>query len=158
MKKAILSFVGAALVAQVLVGCGTTPSTVALKSSYQVSTESTTKSYNSQVNRTATDALYRYNDLLREWDRAYSDSEKDRIEMKMLTVLTRALEDCKSQAYGYGYSNEKIRRAAEDALYRYEELRRRWDYAYSQREKREITNDMLTLLTRAVKDIQTQSR
>lgn len=158
MKKAILSFVGAALVAQVLVGCGTTPSTVALKSSYQVSTESTTKAYNSQVNRTATDALYRYNDLLREWDRAYSDSEKDRIEMRMLTVLTRALQDCKSQAYGYGYSNEKIRRTAEDALDRYEDLRRDWDYAYSQREKREITNDMLTLLTRAVKDIQTQSR
>jgi hypothetical protein len=105
--------------------------------------------------RTATDALYRYQDLLREWDHAWSDREKDRIEQRMLEVMTRAIKDIERSTSGaFGYEERRINDVARSVIDRYRELLRRYDNAYSDRERREIVNQMLTELTRGLKQVQ----
>ncbi|HBN07809.1 MAG TPA: hypothetical protein DD435_03880 [Cyanobacteria bacterium UBA8530] len=158
MKKAFAALVGLALGAQLLTGCGSqNAASPQIKSNLKVATVSTA-SYGSlsEINRSATDALYRYNDLLRQWNYTSSNYQKDNIEMSMLETLTRALKNIKTTA-GYGYDTQRIRTMATDALYRYDDLQHRWTSAYSDRERREIVNSMLDLLTRAVKNIQTES-
>lgn len=107
-----------------------------------------------QARRIASDALYRYDDLLRDWKRAYSDYEKDRIEERMLNVLLDGVKDAQRAASkGYGSQARHIYDIADRALDRYESLRRDWKRAYSKREQRYIVNDMLVVLTNALKDI-----
>lgn len=161
MKKVTVALLALTFGAQFLVGCGgqNLASTQLTKSNLQVQTSVTAQSYtsNTKIYRLCTDALDEYSSLLRDWDYTSSDSEKDRIEMRMLRVLTDALRDSKSAA-NYSYDSERIVRMANNALDRYSTLYRRWENTYSTREKRLIVNDMLRDLTTAVKDIQRESR
>lgn len=107
-----------------------------------------------RARRIASDSLYRYDGLLRDWERAYSDYEKDRIEERMLTALIDGLKDAqRAVSSGYGYQARQVYDIADRALDRYDDLRSDWRRAYSDRERREIVNDMLVTLTGALKDI-----
>jgi hypothetical protein len=129
------------------------------KSEKDVRTPDAPGSYQAEdAKRTATDALYRYADLLQRWDRAYDDAERDRIEQEMLTTLTDAVRDIRSQTeMAQEYDARTIYRTACDAADRYRDLLRRYDMAYGDYEKRQIVNQMLTLLTSALKRVQTTS-
>jgi hypothetical protein len=107
-----------------------------------------------RARRVSSDTLYRYEQLLRDWKRAYSDYEKDRIEDRMLTELISGLKDVqRTVSTGHGYSARQVYDIADRALNRYDDLRRDWKRAYSARERRNIINDMLVVLTNAHKDI-----
>lgn len=155
MARKIVALAALALTLSGLAGCGSGIGTTQLQASSNQQTEA--KDYYS-VNRArqiATDALYRYDGLRDDWQRAYSDREKDRIEQEMLNVLTRAISDIRRTASnGSGYDARRVYDIADRAIDRYEDLRYRWQQAYSDREKRELVNDMLVELTRALKDVQ----
>ncbi|MBM3274033.1 MAG: hypothetical protein FJZ00_02685, partial [Candidatus Sericytochromatia bacterium] len=53
-----------------------------------------------RARRRASDALYRYSDLRSDWQNAWSDDEKDRIEQRMLTVLTNGAVDVRNITAG----------------------------------------------------------
>lgn len=107
-----------------------------------------------RARRIASDTLYRYDVLLRDWKRAYSDYEKDRIESRMLDELIAGLKDVqRAVSSGSGRSAREVYDVADRALDRYDSLRRDWSRAYTDRERRYIVNDMLVALTGAHKDI-----
>lgn len=103
----------------------------------------------------ASDALYQQDRLLDEWQHSYSDSSKDRVEQRMLNNLYNALKDAQRVTSNQGYDSAD-RRAydlADRCLSRYNDLRRDWSYAYGDREKRRIVNQMLNLMVDALQDI-----
>lgn len=180
-RKTLMALASLTLAASVLAGCGTTSMTgvsqTGEKSASAQSVDSQRKAppsvevtANAQVDaaaqvdassyeldrarRISADTLYRYDELLRDWNRAYSDYDKDRIEERMLRELTEGLNDVqRTVSSGYGYSARQVYDIADRALNRYEGLRRDWQRAYSTRERRNIVNDMLVVLTNAHKDI-----
>lgn len=157
-KKLLALLAGVVLASSVLSGCGgTTPVASGLKATTATETKVDAQSRYTvdRAKRIATDALYRYDNLRDDWQRAYSDYEKDRIEERMLSTLTRAVTDVRQAASGgYGYESRRVYDIADQAIDRYESLRRRWQRAWGDRERREIVNDMLVELTAALKDIQ----
>lgn len=150
-----------------LVGCGTTGSSLKIQSAAQVQatsgrptppplagTKATESSTRSEARRIAADILYRYDTLRRDWFNASSDWEKDRIEQQMITVLSDGLSDVRRATYSsYTSDARRLYEVATRALERKESLRRDWQYAYSDREKRLIVNDMLNVLTGALMEI-----
>ena len=180
-RKSLMALASLTLAASVLAGCGTTgmvgmsqtgenaanaqsvdaqrkvPPTVELAANAQVDAAAQVDASSYEVDRArriSSDTLYRYDELLRDWKRAYSDYEKDRIEDRMLTVLLDGLKDAQRAASaGYGTQARRVYDIADRALDRYDGLRRDWKRAYSKREQRFIVNDMLVLLTNAHKDI-----
>ena len=180
-RKSLVALASLTLAASVLAGCGTTgmmgvsqtgdssaiaksvdtqrkaPPTVEVAAGAQVDATAQVDAASYEVDRArrvSSDTLYRYEQLLRDWKRAYSDYEKDRIEERMLSELTSGLNDVqRAVSSGYGYSARQIYDIADRALNRYESLRRDWQRAYSTRERRNIVNDMLVVLTNAHKDI-----
>ncbi len=180
-SKTFVALASLTLAASLLAGCGTTsmtgvgqtgdntakaqsadaqrkaPPTVDLTAVPQVEGKAIADSSSYEVDqarRAAADTLYQYDQLLRDWNRAYTDYEKDRIEQRMLGELTDGLNDIQRiVSSGSGYSARQVYDIANRALDRYEGLRRDWKYAYSDRERRYIVNDMLTALTSAHKEI-----
>ena len=180
-RKSLVALASLTLAASVLAGCGTTPMmgvnstgdssataqsvdaqrkappAVEVAASAQVDANAQVDASSYEVDRArrvSSDTLYRYDQLLRDWKRAYSDYEKDRIEERMLTELTSGLKDVqRAVSSGYGYQARQVYDVADRALNRYEDLRRDWRRAYSKREQRNIINDMLVVLTNAHKDI-----
>jgi hypothetical protein len=155
MTRKFVALAALVLSMSALSGCGTAPAATQLQN--KTATTAQAKDYQSvtRAQQIATDALYRYDGLRDDWQRAYSDAEKDRIEQSMLNTLTRAASDVRQTAsYGHGYDARRVYDIADRAISRYEDLRYRWQQAYGDREKRELVNDMLTVLTRALKDVQ----
>jgi hypothetical protein len=180
-RKTLLALASLTLAASVLAGCGSTsmmgvtqtgnqsvngqsvdsqrkaPPAVELTANSQSGENAMVDASSYEVDRArriSSDTLYRYDQLLRDWQRAYTDREKDRIEDRMLTELTRGLNDVqRTVSSGYGYSARQVYDIANRALDRYESLRRDWQRAYTDRERRYIVNDMLVTLTNAHKDI-----
>ena len=160
LRKHLTLMLTTLALAATLTGCGgagsvatTAPATFGTTTGNQVQAQD----YRSvtQAQRVATDSLYRYEDLRRDWDRAYSDREKDRIEMQMLDELTEATKECQSiSSGGYGYDAREVYDITDRALDEYETLRGRWQRTYDTRQKREIVNDMLQVLTQSLKLIQ----
>lgn len=150
-----------------LVGCGSTGPSLKTTSAGQVqaaakrpnppqptAAQATENYASSEARRIAADALYRYEDLRRDWFSTSSDWEKDRIEQQMLTALSNGLQDVRRATYSsYTGDAHRIHELATRALERYESLRRDWQYTYGDREKRLIVNEMLTVLTGALMDI-----
>ncbi|MBM3270650.1 MAG: hypothetical protein FJZ01_23705 [Candidatus Sericytochromatia bacterium] len=155
MSRKIVALAALTLAFSALTGCGTTPAATGLQN--KTASTATAQDYSSvsRAKQIATDALYRYDSLRDDWQRAYNDSEKDRIEQSMLNVLTRAASDVRQTAsYGSGYDARRVYDIADRAIRKYEDLRYRWQQAYGDREKRELINDMLVVLTQALKDVQ----
>jgi len=180
-RKSLMALASLTLAASVLAGCGTTgmvgmsqtgengasaqsvdtqrkaPPAVELTANAQVdaAAQVDVSSYDvDRARRISSDTLYRYDEQLRDWKRAYSDYEKDRIEERMLRTLTDGLNDVqRAVSSGYGSQARRVYDIADHALNRYESLRRDWNRAYSTRERREIVNRMLVVLTDAHKDI-----
>ncbi|MNK82462.1 hypothetical protein D3C87_1022370 [compost metagenome] len=180
-RKTLVALASLTLAASFLAGCGTTgmmgvsqtgessataksvdaqrkaPPTVEVAAGAQVDANAKVDASSYELDRArrvSSDTLYRYEQLLRDWNRAYSDYEKDRIEERMLSELTSGLNDVqRAVSSGYGYSARQVYDIADRALNRYESLRRDWQRAYSTRERRNIVNDMLVVLTNAHKDI-----
>lgn len=160
-----IAFIAFSLVLSALVGCGATAPSLTSQSTEQVRaaarrpnpptlTTAAMERASSQVRRLAGDALYRYEDLRREWLATPSDWEKDRIEQQMVTVLSNGLQDVRRATYSsYAGDARRVHELATRTLERHESLRRDWQYAYGDREKRLIVNEMLTLLTGALMDI-----
>lgn len=161
-----VAFTAFTLALSALVGCGATAPS--LKSSTtsqvqaaakrpnppQVATLATEAYSSSEARRIAADALYRYDDLRRDWFNAHSDWEKDRIEQSMVSTLSTGLQDVRRATYSsYAGDARRIHGIATRALERQEILRRDWQYAYGDREKRIIVNEMLSVLTGALLDI-----
>jgi hypothetical protein len=178
-RKTLVALASLTLAASVLAGCGTSPmagmsqtgenAANAQSADTQRKAPPTVESAAAQVGadavvdasyevdkarRISSDTLYRYDELLRDWKRAYSDYDKDRIEERMLRELTSGLNDVqRAVSSGHGYSARQVYDIADRALNRYESLRRDWQRAYSTRERRNLVNDMLVALTNAHKDI-----
>jgi hypothetical protein len=180
-RKTLMALATLTLAASVLAGCGTTgmmgvsqtgenlagaqsvdaqrkaPPAVVLTADAQVDAAAQVDASSYEVDRArriSADTLYQYDELLRDWKRAYSDREKDRVEERMLRELTEGLNDVqRAVSSGHGYSARQVYDIADRALDRYESLRRDWQRAYSVRERRDIVNDMLVVLTNAHKDI-----
>ncbi|MBI6545604.1 MAG: hypothetical protein HY692_02345, partial [Cyanobacteria bacterium NC_groundwater_1444_Ag_S-0.65um_54_12] len=149
---------GVVLLSTGLAGCGTVPGGTAgtpLQVAAQNNQVST--SNHSTVRRAvqiAQDALYRYDDLRDQWLRSSNDREKDRIEQRMLDTLTNAVSRIRTEASGgYGWDARQVYDVADRAISRYESLRRQWQNTSSDRERRELVNSMLTVLTDALKEI-----
>lgn len=182
-RKTLLALASLTLAASVLAGCGTTgmmgmsqtgensanaqsadaqrkaPPAVQVSADAQVEANAQVDASSYEVDRArriAADTLYEYDKLLRKWKRTYSDYEKDRIEDSMLKELTAGLNSIqRTVSSGYGHSARQVYDIADRALNRYESLRRDWQRSYSTRERRNIVNDMLVVLTNAHKDIKT---
>ena len=156
MTRKVIAFAALALALSApLTGCGTTPAATGLQNKTAATAQAKDYSSVTRAQQVATDALYRYDSLRDQWQRAYNDSEKDRIEQDMLNVLTRASSDVRQTASnGSGYDARRVYDIADRAIDRYESLRYRWQQAYGDREKRELVNDMLTVLTAALKEVQ----
>lgn len=180
-RKSLMALASLTLAASVLAGCGApsmtgtgamgdqtakaqsadaqrkAPPAIQLTAEPQIEGNATVDASSYEVDRArriSSDTLYRYDKLLRDWERTYSDYEKDRIEERMLKELTSGLNDVqRAVSSGYGYSARQAYDIADRALNRYESLRRDWQRAYSTRERRNIVNDMLVVLTSAHKDI-----
>lgn len=161
-----IAFTALLLAMTALVGCGTTAPSLNTRSTAQVQAAArrpnppqlapavAAERASSQVRRIAADVLYRYEDLRREWLATASDWEKDRIEQQMVTVLSNGLQDVRRATYSsYAGDARRVHELATRTLERHESLRRDWQYAYGDREKRLIVNEMLTLLTGALMDI-----
>lgn len=107
-----------------------------------------------RARRSASNALWRYQDLREDWQRAWSDDEKDRIEQRMLSVLTSAGTDIRSMtANSWDNDDRQINYIADRMLDNYEYLRRQWLNEWSVDRKRYIVNDMLVELTRGLKEV-----
>lgn len=107
-----------------------------------------------RARRSASNALWRYQDLRDDWQRAWSDDEKDRIEQRMLSVLTRAGSDIRNMTSGsWDHDDRQINYIADRMLDEYEYLRRQWQSEWSIDRKREIINAMLVELTRGLKQV-----
>lgn len=116
--------------------------------------DGSTETTRSEARRIAADTLLRYDDLRRDWFNATSDWAKDRIEQQMVTVLSDGLADVRRATYSsYASDARRIYEVASRALERHASLRRDWQYAYGDREKRQIVNQMLTVLTGALMDV-----
>ena len=156
MTRKFVALAALALAMSSLTGCGS--ASVGGTQLQATSAQTVTAQDYYSVNRAkqiATDGLYRYDSLRDAWQRAYSDSEKDRIEQEMLNVLTRAASDVRRAASnGSGYDARRVYDIADRAIQSYENLRYRWQQAYGDREKRELINEMLTDLTRGLKEVQ----
>jgi hypothetical protein len=100
--------------------------------------------------RIAKRALEHYRELLEEWDRTYSDVEKNRIEGRMLDVLTRAHNEVLDTDGSKEYINQEISRRT---LEHFRVLNRDYEKAVTSRERLDIRNDMLRVLTGGLKDI-----
>ncbi|HEY9856420.1 MAG TPA: hypothetical protein V6D05_11825 [Stenomitos sp.] len=162
-----VAFTALSLALFALGGCGSTAPTLKTASVVQAQATSTrpappkldaaqaTESYaGSEARRIASDTLYRYEDLRRDWFNTSSDYQKDRIEQQMITVLVGGLQDVQHATYGsYTTDARRLYDVATRALERNDGLRRDWQYAYGDREKRQIVNDQLTVLTGALMDI-----
>jgi predicted small lipoprotein YifL len=105
--------------------------------------------------RIAERSLYRYADLTRAWERAWSDSEKDRIEQDMLVELHSSIEDIQqvTSSSGHDSADRRAYDIADQGLNRYDRLFREWERAYGDREKRRITNDMLSGMVQTLEDV-----
>lgn len=161
-----LAFTALTLALSALVGCGSTAPSLKTSASApiqaaavrptppQVAAKALDTYSSSEARRIAADALYRYDLLRRDWFNAVSDWEKDRIEQQMVTALTNGLQDVRRATYSsYAGDARRIHGIATRALERQETLRRDWQYAYSDKERRLIVNEMLTVLTGALLDI-----
>ncbi len=105
--------------------------------------------------RSAERALYRYADMLRQWERARTDAEKDRIEQDMLVELHSTLDDIVqvTSQQGHDRADREAYDLAAHSLDRYDRLYREWDLARTDEEKRRILNEMLTDMVRALNSI-----
>ncbi len=107
-----------------------------------------------RARRSASNALWRYQDLREDWQRAWSDDEKDRIEQRMLSVLTSAGSDIRSMtSSSWDNDDRQINSITDRMLNNYEYLRRQWLNEWSVDRKREIINQMLVELTRGLRDV-----
>ena len=108
-----------------------------------------------QSARTAERSLNRYAQYLKEWERARTDAEKDRIEQDMLNELHSALDDvCNlTSANGHDQADRDAYDLSAKALDRYDRLFKEWERARTDAEKREIINDMLQDMVRALQAI-----
>ncbi len=107
-----------------------------------------------RARRRASDALWRYQDLREDWQRAWSDDEKDRIEQRMLSVLTQAGSDIRSMTHSsWDYDDRRLNELMNSMLDEYEYLRRDWLNTWDIRRKREIVNQMLIELTRGLQEV-----
>lgn len=108
-----------------------------------------------QAARSADRALYRYADLLRQWERARTDEEKDRLEQDMLYEFHSTLDDVRqnTSASGHDYADREAYDRADRALTRYDRLFREWERARTDAEKRRIVNEMLTDMMEALQAI-----
>lgn len=159
MAKKLALALATLTLASSLAGCGTTGVFAGL------STQSTTtvqvKDYYSVTNaqRIASNALYRYNDLRNDWLAAYSDSQKDRIEDRMLVVLSQAIGDVRlavsDEAGASGYDAREVFNISNYAISRYEALRRQWDMTNDINTQRWISNEMQTVMVDALQRVQT---
>lgn len=172
-----LGLLFAAALAPTLAGCGATPLSIAATSSQDQAVKAnrptipnldrsaltTAKSGISatsywtvdRARRSASNALYRYQDLREDWQRAWSDDEKDRIEQRMLNTLVGAGSDIRNITSGsYDYDDRQINYQIESTLRRYEDLRRQWQWEHDLNRQREIINTMLVELTRGLQDVQ----
>lgn len=162
-----VAFTALSLALSALVGCGSTGPSLKTKTAVVARATATrtapptlaaskaTENYSSsEARRIAADALYRYEDLRRDWFNTGSDWEKDRIEQQMVTVLSNGLTDVRHATYS-SYSSDARRHydIATRALQRQDTLRRDLQYAYGDREKRQIVNEMLTVMTGALMEI-----
>lgn len=105
--------------------------------------------------RIAERSLYRYAELIRAWERAWSDSEKDRLEQDMLTEMHAAIEDIQSvtSSSGHDSADRRAYDIADQGLNRYDRLFREWERAFGDREKRRIINDMLSGMVQTLQDV-----
>ncbi|MBM3267308.1 MAG: hypothetical protein FJZ01_06640 [Candidatus Sericytochromatia bacterium] len=107
-----------------------------------------------RARRRASDALWRYQDLREDWQRAWSDDEKDRIEQRMLVVLTDGGTDIRRMtANSWDYDDRRLNDMAERMLQEYDYLRREWQQTWDTGRKREIVNQMLIVLTRGLQEV-----
>jgi hypothetical protein len=107
-----------------------------------------------RARRRASDSLYRYSDLRNDWQNAWSDDEKDRIEQRMLTVLTNGAVDVRNITSGsWDHDDRYLNNIVNRAIDQYENLRQEWLREWDIRRKRELVNDMLLELTRALQDV-----
>lgn len=107
-----------------------------------------------RARRRASDALWRYQDLRDDWQRAWSDDEKDRIEQRMLSTLTDAGSDIRRMtSSSWDYDERRINDIVDRMLDEYEYLRRDWQNEWDIRRKREIVNRMLVELTRGIQQV-----
>lgn len=161
-----LALTALTLALSALVGCGSTAPSLkatsvtaiqaaAVRPNPPLAAASALDNYtSSEARRIAADALYRYDLLRRDWFNAASDWEKDRIEQQMVTALTNGLQDVRRATYSsYAGDARRIHGIATRAIERQEILRRDWQYAYGDRERRLIVNEMLTVLTGALLEI-----
>jgi len=162
MRKQLTIAITTMALAVTLAGCGgagnvATTSPVSFGNSATQGGQVSSADYVSvtQAQQQATDALYQYNDLLNTWEQTNSDIQKDQIENQMLNVLTQALQSIQQTvSSGYGYDARQVYNIAGDALTQYQSLELQWQQAYTLQQKRQIVNNMLTLLTGACKQIQ----
>lgn len=174
------SFAAAVLLAATLAGCGQTASPLAARAGGNVAAAAAKQDPATKADadrpeppaagkvsqpkqglaarkagRVAEDALYNYSLQFRDWERAWTNSEKDRIESKMLSTLHAALQDVQQVTSDLG-NDTADRRAydiADRGLDRYTSLYSSWERSWSEREKREILNDMLTVMVQSLKDV-----
>lgn len=107
-----------------------------------------------RTHQIASDTLYRYEDLRRLWYATPGDEQKDRVELQMADVLTQGLRDVRRvSSSSYGYDADRMYRMADRGLMRYDELRRDYELAWGDRDRRVIMNRILTELTELVKQI-----
>ena len=175
--KNLRTLAAAALLAATLAGCGTTGApTGAAKTAAAAMQAQKAKGQKATAERPAPPAttadtkqglaaresqriaersLYRYSELIRAWERAWSDSEKDRIEQDMLSELHAALGDVQqvTSSSGHDSADRRAYDIADQGLNRYDRLYRDWERAYGDREKREITNDMLSGMVQTLQDV-----
>lgn len=156
-KKLALALATVTLASTLLSGCGTTGVFAGMTT--QGATSVQAKDYYSVTNaqRIASNALYRYNDLRNDWLAAYSDSQKDRIEDRMLVVLSQAIGDVRlavsGEAGASGYDAREVFNISDYAISRYENLRRQWDMTNDINTQRWISNEMQTVLVDALQRV-----
>ena len=176
--KNLRTFAAAALLAATLAGCGTTgaPTGAAATGAAAMQAQKA-KGQKASADRPAPPAaeqgkpkqglaarestrmaersLYRYAELTRAWERAWSDSEKDRIEQDMLTELHSAIEDVQqvTSSSGHDSADRRAYDIADQGLNRYDRLYREWQMAWGDREKRRIINDMLSGMVQTLQDV-----
>jgi hypothetical protein len=98
-----------------------------------------------ESSRVSRRVLNDYAQMLRDWNRAYSDYERDNIEERMLRVLREGLKEVQEVTSREGHDADD-RRAyvlANYGLNNYERLYRDWESTYNADNRRRIVNAML---------------
>jgi hypothetical protein len=101
-----------------------------------------------ESSRVSRRVLSDYAQMLREWNRAYSDFERDNIEERMLRVLRNGLDEVQqvTSREGHDADDRRAYDIADAGLNNYERLYRDWQSTYNMGTRRRIVNTMLQYL------------